>query len=283
MKPCRNHSKILDLSATKRGDTIIEVMFAIALFCLVAVIAISMMNSGVSSAEGTLELVATRNELNAQAEALRFVHSSYISEKSLPELSATAGDTTRQQYRELWQAITSHAIDPPDDTSSDDANLLLDLDGFIHDPDSDVQGCERIYDDSAGKNVLENYNAFVLNTRNLNTVLTASGAADISQSYIPAGTKNSDNSLIFRPAVLNARLVFTSGATGSSESTEEMLETAIYDRIKYSEGIWVIAVKSNRTAPINFYDFYIQSCWYGPGSETPNVLDTVIRLFNPKD
>ena len=40
----------------KRGDTIIEVMFAIAVFSLVAVITISMMNLGTANAEGSLEL-----------------------------------------------------------------------------------------------------------------------------------------------------------------------------------------------------------------------------------
>lgn len=274
--------KHLDLASSKRGDTLIEVMFAIALFCLVAVIAISMMNGGVSSAEGTLELVVSRNELNAQAEALRFIHSSYVSEKSLPELSATTGGTDRQQYRELWEAITSHAIDPPDGTSTGDSEILLDLDAFIHDQSADVQGCDRIYDESTGKNVLENNNAFVLNTRNLNTVLTAAGGADISQSYIPAGSKNLDDTPIFRPAILNSRLVFTAATPAANESTEQMLETAIYDKVKFAEGLWIIAVKSNRNPPISFYDFYIQSCWYGPGSETPNVLDTVIRLFNPE-
>ena len=56
---------------TKRGDTIIEVMFAIAIFGLVAILSISSMNRGVVTAETTLEATTARDELNAQAEALR--------------------------------------------------------------------------------------------------------------------------------------------------------------------------------------------------------------------
>ena len=72
-------------SPTRRGDTLIEVMFAIAVFSMVAVISISMMNAGVASGERSLELVTARNELNAQAEILRFIHSSYVSELTLPK------------------------------------------------------------------------------------------------------------------------------------------------------------------------------------------------------
>ena len=77
-------SRKITIADAKRGDTIIEVMFAFAIFTMVAIVTVSMMNLGLATSERSLELVTARNELNAQAEALRFVHSSYISELTLP-------------------------------------------------------------------------------------------------------------------------------------------------------------------------------------------------------
>ena len=73
----------LSFKSTKRGDTIIEVMFAIAVFSLVAVLSVMSMDSGINNGENALETVTVRNEINAQAEALRFIHSYLISERSL--------------------------------------------------------------------------------------------------------------------------------------------------------------------------------------------------------
>ena len=90
----------------KRGDTVIEVMFAFAVFALVAILSIAMMNSGVATSERSLELVVARNELNAQAEALRFIHSSYVSELTLPTCNeVTSVDDKCQQFSDLWTKI----------------------------------------------------------------------------------------------------------------------------------------------------------------------------------
>lgn len=66
-------SRKITIADAKRGDTIIEVMFAFAIFTMVAIVTVSMMNLGLATSERSLELVTARNELNAQAEALRFV------------------------------------------------------------------------------------------------------------------------------------------------------------------------------------------------------------------
>ena len=153
----------------KRGDTIIEVMFAIAVFCLVAVISVSMMNMGVAQAENALEVTVTRNELNAQAEALRFIHSAYISEKSLPTYDKltpaeiSAGTSKYQIYTNLWSKITSNAIKPNE--LGDFANL----------GDLVVQGCRKVYDNNgSSENLLSKNKAFVLNTRDLSTTSSSS-------------------------------------------------------------------------------------------------------------
>ena len=70
----------------KRGDTLIEVMLSIAIFSLVAIITINMMNDGLNTAQRTLETEMARNEIDAQAEALRFIHNNYVSERQKSEM-----------------------------------------------------------------------------------------------------------------------------------------------------------------------------------------------------
>lgn len=243
---------------TKRGDTIVEVMFAIAVFCLVAVISIAMMNTGVSRSESSLELVTARNELNAQAEALRFIHSSYISELTLPTEGDFNGNVPAgekiQQYDKLWQKIVDNAISPND-----------------YQLEYPLNDCSTVYQPSSGSgNLLSKYNAFVINTRDLLN-------GDVNEAYVSAV----NNSNRFRQAEQNARLIFTS--TSGGDSSEEISEQRkLYNRLAVAEGIWVIAVKSNNdNAEPSFYDFYIQTCWYGPSAARPTSLDTVIRLYNP--
>lgn len=61
-----------------RGDTIIEVLFAITVFSLVVVGSLSIMNQGSATAQRSLEISLVRNEIDAQAEALRFLNASYV-------------------------------------------------------------------------------------------------------------------------------------------------------------------------------------------------------------
>ena len=65
----------------KRGDTLIEVTFAIAVFCLVSAITMMVMNSDLAAMQATMELTMARNEIDAQAEAIRFIHNNYNSER----------------------------------------------------------------------------------------------------------------------------------------------------------------------------------------------------------
>lgn len=60
------------------GDTLVEVLFAMAIFSLVAVGSLSIMNKSTSTAQRALEISEVRQEINAQAETLRFLNASYI-------------------------------------------------------------------------------------------------------------------------------------------------------------------------------------------------------------
>lgn len=63
----------------ERGDTIVEVLFAVAIFSLVAVGAFSLVNQGVATSQRSLESTLVRQEMDSQAETLRFMHNSYTS------------------------------------------------------------------------------------------------------------------------------------------------------------------------------------------------------------
>lgn len=70
-------SVIEDRLVVSRGDTLIEVLFAIAIFSLIAVGGLSIMNQGTETAQRSLEITLVRNEIDSQAETLRFLNSSY--------------------------------------------------------------------------------------------------------------------------------------------------------------------------------------------------------------
>lgn len=64
--------------ARQQGDTIIEVMFAIAVFAMVAVGCLSIMNQGTATAQRSLEITLVRQQIDAQAETLRYIHQAYV-------------------------------------------------------------------------------------------------------------------------------------------------------------------------------------------------------------
>lgn len=61
-----------------RGDTIIEVLFAITVFSLLAVGSLAVMNQGTAAAQRSLELTLVRQQIDGQAEALRYLQASYV-------------------------------------------------------------------------------------------------------------------------------------------------------------------------------------------------------------
>lgn len=77
---------------SQQGDTIVEVILAVAIFSMVAVGAIAMMNRGVSVVQRSLEITQVRSEIKAQSEALRYIHQEY-----------TGGDSSvaRSQWRKM--------------------------------------------------------------------------------------------------------------------------------------------------------------------------------------
>ncbi len=258
----------------KRGDTIIEVMFAITIFAAVAIISIAMMNLGVANSERALELSTARNELNAQAEALRFIHSSYTSELTLPECQSGSSEKC-QQFKRLWETIIAGAKEPynPADTTNT-ANFSI---------PSPLDSCDVVYKDN--NKLLSENRAFVINTRQISQVNNVSNQVD--GIYVSAA--NSATRDLFQPPSLGARIIYIrnqAGETYDEDSEDSSIagplstDPLLYRTVGQIEGIWVVAVKD---ADERFYDFYIQACWYASGSNAPTSLDTIIRLYNPKE
>ena len=83
------------ISRAERGDTIIEVVLAVTIFSMVAIGALTIMNNGVAMAQRSLEMTLVRQQIDAQAEMLRFV-----------QARAKEDTTGTGSYAALWNGIT---------------------------------------------------------------------------------------------------------------------------------------------------------------------------------
>lgn len=171
----------------KKGDTIIEVSFAIAIFSLVSVLSIGLMNNGLAMAEASLEYSMARNEIDAQAEALRFIHNSFYSELELK----------KQDYKALWEKITSRAVNPDHDRLN---NLT-----------TNFSICSSVYNSSTDilNDSLLSSKAFVINTRKLNY-------AKKDQTVFSDTSK-------FKTAAINPRIVYNNNALNLTENDTDII------------------------------------------------------------
>lgn len=228
----------------KRGDTLIEVMLAVGIFSMVAVAVVAVMNSGTSSAQTALETTLTREEIDAQAEALRFIQSAYIADKN-------AGSSGK--YTELWKAITGRDIDIVK-MNEDDAKAILN-----YSPSS----CSGLYDGKVGSN------GFVINTQKLGNF---ENVGDVLISY---------SSDVFKEAVTYPHLTFNSGDRLIDPKGNELNDAqGIYIlAVKDPNSTTIMGGDSDTMSA--YYDFYIRTCWYGSGDQTSSNISTVIRLYDP--
>lgn len=65
------------LAVRQRGDTIVEVILAFAVFSMVSVGAMTVMGQGTNASQRALEITLVRQQIDAQAEALRAAHQAY--------------------------------------------------------------------------------------------------------------------------------------------------------------------------------------------------------------
>lgn len=90
------------------GDTIIEVMLAFAVIALVAAAIVGIMNLGVATAQRSLEVTLVRQQIDGQAELLRFVHKAYIQryDKKFDESTVT----DRNSYVYKWNQLRQRTL-----------------------------------------------------------------------------------------------------------------------------------------------------------------------------
>lgn len=249
----------------KKGDTLIEVLLAVGIFSMIAISVVAVMSGGTSSAQNALETTLAREEIDAQAEALRYVHDSYINDKN--------SDNTNLPTVALWrQIVNPDSVYRPGDNDGDNEAVLQ------YNPSS----CPT----HIGENeALRDY-AFILDTRNLD----ATPIDNESPAYISAkeDLNRSQNSQVFSQTLTYPRLVF------GTDNEENLIEDSTSKALRKAEGIYIIAVADKDTTTVldidgnpvqtgnpAFFDFYIRTCWYGTDAETPSSISTVIRLHNP--
>lgn len=91
-----------------KGDTIIEVLLAITVFSAVAVGALAVMNRTVAVAQQSLELTQVRQQIDAQAELLRYLHSARTSSSAT---TAPWNDLRARAVSNQDATITPGALD----------------------------------------------------------------------------------------------------------------------------------------------------------------------------
>lgn len=87
-----------------KGDTLVEVLFAVTVFSLIAVGSMSIMHQGTSAAQRALEITLVRQEIDAQAEALRFLNTSYVAAYQV-HASNYPSDTAAGQWRIMQDSV----------------------------------------------------------------------------------------------------------------------------------------------------------------------------------
>lgn len=251
----------------KRGDTLIEVLLAVGIFSMVAVAVVAVMSSGTSSAQTSLETTLAREEIDAQAEALRFIHASYVAEKG----------SESQSFKDLWDTIIAKAV------------VLSDLpDGGEDLLQYSPTDCSALYKDEGEARK----RGFVINMRRISNQLNATwDATDLSSTInndmiIGGNIKQGDDYKI-NQASTYPHLIF--GTNSDNTDDDELTETDGEKTLHRAEGIYIVAVKDPNSTTIAgdtnksaYYDFYIRTCWYGTSDQNPSTISTVMRLYDPE-
>lgn len=256
---------------TKAGDTLIEVMFAIGIFSLVAITIVSVMIAGSSNVQTSLETTMARNEIDAQAEALRFIHQGYITE--------VESDVENGPFTELWNEIRQIAgfVNSAGNVVGNVGKIDQHRSMTVFQPTT----CSDIYKNTNDDQTIYQQSGFVIDARAIGT------GSQVIYKAEPNG--------IFNEASIYPRLLYNTSTNSLLDNTNS---TSTLQRV---EGIYIFGLLDpGGTSVVNregnpddtsvnnvdrtesaFYDFYIRTCWYGSGKQTPSTISTLIRLYDP--
>lgn len=250
----------------RKGDTLIEVALAIGVFSLVAITVVSVVSASLTNAQSALEITLVREELDAQAEALRFIHESYING------SQSAVENTVDNpnpYENLWNRIVKNNLTTYSTDNQKNAVLRY-----------SPATCSDVFDDANGTVRKPtggiDFKPFIINTRKLHN------PGDPNSTIV---TSNFHTPTTYPQILYNWQ-------TGNESLDEQAKYSG--DIITNIQGIYIIAVQGTDGAlvsggdviqpnhgKVTYYDFYIRSCWMPPNSDRASTISTVVRLYDP--
>ncbi len=231
------------------GDTMIEVFFAITAYSVVAIFTITTMKIGLQQGEAALELSQARIEISAQADAIRFIHNSFLAER---EYNTNTGS---ESYVNLWKRIVNRAVD---------SNRSI--------PSLSTNSCSATYSQ------LSSANAFVINTRNIRPSSPSSTVINYSASTF--------HETQLYPRIIYKNATSSSDADYEDEGLFKTFSSAegiwvIARKSASTSSLYVSLGGGLPTSQPEYYDFHIYSCWYAPGADHPSTTGTIVRLYNP--
>ena len=245
----------------KHGDTIIEVVFAFAVFATVSVASIAIMNSGLDQAQRSLEGTMARDEINAQAEAIKFIHNSAISEH-------VVGAT--QQYSSLWQTLIAKPA------------AISDVAGPLFKDVNKYKSCDEVYSGQVLSAGADAGRVFVVNPRYLLPKDSFGGGViyDEEKKKIIINKETVyDSKQVMHTPSLYPRIIFSGAGDNLKTDMSSFTEAAA------AEGIWAFVVEGGKkvgpNTMVQYYDFYIRTCWQS-SSKALSTISTIIRLYNPE-
>lgn len=245
----------------QRGDTIIEVILAVTVFSVVAVGGIGVMNQGVATAQRSLEIGLVRAQIDAQADALRYVHSTYVS--SLGTVNPGAKD--------IWDAVAGNRAV----AGAQDFREI-----------SDGKRCQPVVSSArAPAKPGSDGRTFAIDIRKVDGKATRNIAATTSSS--PVLFFDSSIASSAEPVPINSTTDNNAAGFPVTYAQVRYKELDDPNTVAVSHGVWVQAVYSEgantggTTASLGYYDFNIRACWLAPGQQAPVTLGTVVRLYDP--
>lgn len=287
----------------RKGDTLIEVMFAVAVFGLAAVGTIALMNRGLASTQNSLETTMARQEIDAQAEALRFLHGAYISEPK--KADATPLDqvcSNPASYRDLWKCLTTKHVYDSESSTALNKTIVTDEDtDFYTHTTSPGQYCDDIFRTNSSTSFSVPSKSFILNPRSLD-ISDLDTVDDITKTLKKAIVTNDIQTTRLNLAGTYPRLLY--GDATSTSDDDNLSDATIGSgnlinygdnkkTLEHSEGIWITSVASPSGVQCkigdsgdvefrpDYYDFHIQTCWDSAANNSASTIESTVRLFNP--